>query len=123
MIKQTVNKTIDVIKSHFEIDKIKLSSEEFHVGIEGGDIALLLHSFSDGFSEFIENRIMTTFNDQMIHSVENLINYAIDIAPTIVGIEDFGLEISYALVDKGIYVSDDYLSVVFDGHVDRLGQS
>lgn len=58
----------------------------------------------------------------MIESVESLIDFAIDIAPTIAGSKDYGFEVSYALVDKGIYVSDDYLSVVIDGHVDKLGQ-
>lgn len=111
------------MKCHFKIDEIWLHSKEFKVSAEGGDIAWFFNSISDEVTEFVKKSILTTFNQAMIESVENLINYALDVAPTVAGSKGYGFEASYALVDKGIYVSDDYLSVVLDGHVDRLGMS
>ena len=56
------------------ISNAEFSSEEFDVLLKGGDIAYLMSGFSDTFTTFVQNYIMTKFDQAMRQALEDTIN-------------------------------------------------
>jgi hypothetical protein len=66
---------------------------------------------------YVEEYLMTKFDQAMKESLEDTINsnlYQIKTERTF-AVKGIDVEMDYSLIDKGVHISDDFISIVFDG--------
>lgn len=106
-----------------EMNDIAFSVKNFTCGIDGGDLATLVNSFSDILAAYIKDFLLIKFNKSMISALEESINQYIVKIDTNKKFDDYNLVIDYSLVDEGVHVSDKFISITFDGSVHTIGQA
>lgn len=80
-------------------------------------MSIMVEEISQSVIQFVKEFIMKTFDQKMKESLEDTINHALWRASYSRTLDVFGrtLEIDYAFTDQGIAISEDYISLIFDG--------
>jgi hypothetical protein len=82
--------------------------------MEGGDVSLIVNSFSDMIEDFVKSYLIGTMDTQTKKSVEEVINEALA-TPKELEFKNDLIDVDYSFVDEGIVVTNDYVSLAFDG--------
>mmetsp|Transcript_6694 Transcript_6694/g.10756 ORF Transcript_6694/g.10756 Transcript_6694/m.10756 type:complete len:124 (+) Transcript_6694:506-877(+) len=98
-----------------KLDDVQFSAQNFTANLQGGDVASLLNQFSGTFTEFVNSFIMRKFNQDMIDALQMTVNSNLMGLKTQQDITDLGVEVDYRLLQDGIHVTDDFISMVIDG--------
>ena len=102
-------------------DRITLSCANFDAQFRGGDIALVANSLTGIVTAFIKEYIMRQFDDSARNALTETINGLIAKSPTSKTIKDFTLD--YEVVPGGLKVSQEFVSVAFDGTFYRTDEN
>jgi hypothetical protein len=98
----------------FEFEQLKFNVEDFGLELQGGDISLLVNSFSDMIEDFVKSYLIGTMDTQTKKSVEDIVNEALS-TPKELEFKNDLIDVDYSFVDEGIVVTDDYISLALDG--------
>ena len=98
----------------FEFEELKFNVTDFGLELEGGDVSLLVNSFSDMIEDFVKSYLIGTMDTQTKKSVEEVVNEALA-TPKELEYKNDLIDVDYSFVDEGIVVTDDYVSLAFDG--------
>lgn len=102
-----------------EISAIKMQVESINASLHGGDVAGIINMFSDTLTELWRNFLMRSFDDAMRVSLNDIINHQL-MSDKVKTSRQFlfkgrELEFDYRLTDDGVHITDNSLSVIFDG--------
>lgn len=98
-------------------DQISLSCANFDAQFLGGDIALIATSLTGIVTAFIREYIMRQFDESMRRALSETVNGLVAKAPKSRSFSDFTMD--YQVVPGGLQVTQQYVSVVFDGTFHR----
>lgn len=106
-------------KFHMRFDEINVAIQEVTGSLEGGDLSQILNMFTEFATSFVKTFLMRSFDVSMRESLADIVNQGIDKGKTskTFPFKNQSLEFDFGLVDKGVHINDNYLSVIFDGTV------
>ncbi len=90
---------------------------DFNLTFTGGDIAFLIDNFSDTLKEFVREYIVGQMHEPTRKALEAMINEMLLSEPREIDIDNNQVEVDYRFLGDGIYVTDNYFSIVMDGTV------
>ena len=90
---------------------------DFNLTFTGGDIAFLIDNFSDTLKEFVREYIVGQMHEPARKALEAMINEMLLSEPREIDIDNNQVEVDYRFLGDGIYVTDNYFSIVMDGTV------
>lgn len=101
----------------FQFDDIEIDVDDFGVEMDGGDLSGIVDYFSDTLKSFIKEYLLGQMNEQTKIALQGLINDLLLRVPKQYAFDDGRVDVDYSLVNDGIVITDDFLSVVMDGTV------
>ena len=90
---------------------------DFDLIYKGGDVAFLIDNFSDTLKEFVRTYVVGQMDKSTRKALEGMINDMLLKEPREIDVDKNQVEIDYRLLGEGIYVTNEYLSVIMDGTV------
>ena len=99
----------------FDLKDINIQVEDFQLTLLGGDLSIAFNAVFESVKEFVKEYLLGTMGEQTKNALEGVVNELLVTVPRNVKVSDGQLEVDYGLVEDGIVVTDEYLSVLMDG--------
>jgi len=98
-----------------ELDDISISCNSFTASLDGGDIALVVNSLTGILTAFIREYVMKTFDERMRTALSDTVNRYFVKTPHTLDVNERHFTMDYGLVQDGMKVTDQFVSLIFDG--------